>query len=502
MPVPTAVRCYCGVLNRLCVATSLKGGPRHSARLGYLLYILRVHIPETTTDLWIPVSSSSFSITMKGFFLVCALVSLLTLVVPSGAQDNELTLLPSCAKECVNSTLTNPDCHPLSSSDASCACSSAAALTTAKGCFATSCSVKDALSAMNITAVACNEPVRDKSKGYRLINLVFFVLVVIAVACRWMAYGSVGRINWLDEANMIIVLALDIVLFAICHKMSYTGLGEDMWKVPFDRITNTLLWFWITEITYFALIGFVKISFLLFYLQIFPDKRFRHIVWGVIIFNGAAMIAFVFATIFICSPVSLVWKAWDGEHMGKCGNNNHLAFSHAAFSILLDFVALSLPISQIWSLQLSMKKKIGVLLMFGVGAFVTVVSILRLRSLVHFANTTNATWDFLEASLWSIIEWQVGIICCCMPSIRLGLARLFPKILGSTAQSTSKPTYGGTGPIRSDGHPLSANAINVQTTFRVSHMRKPQTNDDERSFVQLVEIDASDAKSAAGSQRS
>lgn len=131
---------------------------------------------------------------------------------------------------------------------------------------------------------------------------------------------------------------------------------------------------------------------------------------------------------------------------------------------------------------------------------VTVVSMLRLRSLVHFANTTDMTWDYLEASLWSVIECQVGIICTCMPSIRLGLSRLFPKIMGSTNQSTAKDTVGPSG--RSHGlttfSGLTANEINVQTTFRVSHAKKPQTTDDERSFVQLVEIDG-DSKSAKSS---
>jgi hypothetical protein len=131
---------------------------------------------------------------------------------------------------------------------------------------------------------------------------------------------------------------------------------------------------------------------------------------------------------------------------------------------------------------------------------VTVVSMLRLRSLVHFANTTNMTWDYLEASLWSVIECQVGIICSCMPSIRLGLTRLFPKIMGSTNRSTAKDTGAPSG--RSHGHntfnPLTTNEINVQTTVRVSHATKYRSNDDERSFVQLVEIDG-DSKSAKSS---
>lgn len=125
--------------------------------------------------------------------------------------------------------------------------------------------------------------------------------------------------------------------------------------------------FWISESTYFALIGFIKIQFLLFYLKIFPDEKFRRITYSVIAFNLASMIAFVLACIFLCSPVSHAWKGWDGEHAGKCENNNSLSYAHASISILLDLVALSLPLPQIWRLQLSLKKKIGVFLMFSVG---------------------------------------------------------------------------------------------------------------------------------------
>lgn len=80
-----------------------------------------------------------------------------------------------------------------------------------------------------------------------------------------------------------------------------------------------------------------------------------------------------------------------------------------------------------------------------------------------------------------------------MPSLRLGLSRLFPKLLGSSLQESTNDAYGAAGPSgRSHGNTLNnlnANKINVQTTFKVSHARKPQPNDDERSFVQLVEID-------------
>ncbi|RII09966.1 hypothetical protein CUC08_Gglean005956 [Alternaria sp. MG1] len=326
-------------------------------------------------------------------------------------------------------------------------------------------------------------PVRSKTRTYKIVNIVFFGLATAAIFGRFAAHVIVGRMQWLNDGNMGVVLALNSVLFATTYKMAFDGLGQDIWKVPFEHITSMLQFFWICEMVYFNLIGFIKIAFLLFFLQIFPDKRFRATIWGVIVLNIASMIAFTFGVAFICTPVSFMWTSLDGKHQGHCGNNNALAFSHAGVSIVLDLVTLALPIGQIWNLQLKTKKKIGVLLMFSVGAFVTVVSILRLRALVSFARTENITWDYLEAALWSVIEVNVGIICACMPSIRLGLVHLFPTILGSTNQSISKTPLGG----RVKGASSRPDAIAVQTNLRVSHARKPHDSD-QGSFVQLVEI--------------
>lgn len=71
---------------------------------------------------------------------------------------------------------------------------------------------------------------------------------------------------------------------------------------------------------------------------------------------------------------------------------------------------------------------------------VTIVSIIRLSSLVHFANSENATWDEWDVTNWSTIEINVGIICACMPAMRVMLVRFFPKILGSSI-NTGKQYY-------------------------------------------------------------
>jgi hypothetical protein len=142
-----------------------------------------------------------------------------------------------------------------------------------------------------------------------------------------------------------------------------------MWKVSFKNIRMTLLCFWISVPFYGIEFGLIKTAFGLFYLRIFNDSGFRMLVWFAISFTLTYTAAFAILGIFICSPVSYFWWQWDlgGEHRGMCLNNNTIGFVTAAFSIFTDFVMLGLPITQVWNLHLSTKKKFGVLCMFSIG---------------------------------------------------------------------------------------------------------------------------------------
>lgn len=87
---------------------------------------------------------------------------------------------------------------------------------------------------------------------------------------------------------------------------------------------------------------------------------------------------------------------------------------------------------------------------------VTLVSILRLNSLIHFASTDNLTCelpflfsldflstnnfaqgDYVTIGYWSTIECDVGVICACLPAIRSLLRQAAPGIFGDTEQTKS-----------------------------------------------------------------
>jgi hypothetical protein len=75
-------------------------------------------------------------------------------------------------------------------------------------------------------------------------------------------------------------------------------------------------------------------------------------------------------------------------------------------------------------LDLSWKKKIGIIFTFLVGLFVTICSVIRLRALIGWTESTNPTMDFAELAMWSLVELDVGVICACMP----GMAALFRRM--------------------------------------------------------------------------
>lgn len=68
------------------------------------------------------------------------------------------------------------------------------------------------------------------------------------------------------------------------------------------------------------------------------------------------------------------------------------------------------------------------------------MSILRLRSLVEMAKSfDNPTWYNAPIIQWSVIEINVGLICACMPTLRLALVRIF-KVFGESSVDKSHAT--------------------------------------------------------------
>lgn len=272
--------------------------------------------------------------------------------------------------------------------------------------------------------------------------------------------------------------------------MVQNGLGRDIWTLTPQQITNVLKYYFLGEIFYVVALGVSKISILFFYLRVFPSKGFRTLTFTVMGLSIAYTIAFFFATTFQCLPISLAWTQWDGLHEGGCNDIHLQGWIAAAINIFLDATVMILPLKHLANLNMSMKKKLMVMSMFSVGIFVIVVSAIRLYSLIHFANTENITWNYVEAGMWSLIEIDVSIVCGCMPALRMLVAKAWPKL--KTTVNSGKHTSTRTSKFGANTDSTARLSADPSTKLSV----KPKVQD-EGDFVPLVDIDSHSARTGS-----
>ncbi|OAA58172.1 Extracellular membrane protein, 8-cysteine region, CFEM [Cordyceps fumosorosea ARSEF 2679] len=289
--------------------------------------------------------------------------------------------------------------------------------------------------ARNLTALSCDAPVRDKTARYNVMAIVLGVLTNLLVAVRllYKQFLSARRaLTWDDHAILVAALLGVAATVINVRGLTAAGMGRDVWTLTPQQLDRFGAFFYAMEVIYLAEITCVKLSLSAFYLYVFPGERARTLLWGTVVFNVASGVAFVVAGIFQCTPVSFFWKRYtDVEARGRCIDINAFGWAHAAIGIAVDVWLIAIPLSQLRKLQLHWKKKVGVTLMFLLGTFVTVVSILRLQSLIYLARSYNPTWDQWLVAWWSTIEVHVGIICASLPTLRLVLVRMCPRVFST-----------------------------------------------------------------------
>ncbi|UNI13699.1 hypothetical protein JDV02_000420 [Purpureocillium takamizusanense] len=295
----------------------------------------------------------------------------------------------------------------------------------------------------NLTETACDRPVRDSSGTLIALNNTLGIITGLFVLQRF-AFKIFSRLSiHLDDWFTLLTTLVGVPATVINrYGLPPNGIGRDVWTLTEQQITSFGRFFYAMEVIYFTQVALLKLALLFFYIRIFSGaaESVRALLWGTTVLTVGFGIAFVVAAVFQCDPVSFFWTRWDDEQgQGRCMSINAIAWSNAAISIALDVWMLALPISQLKQLDLSWRKKTGAGIMFCTGAFVTVVSILRLKLLVDFgSDSINPTWDNFQITCWSTVEMNVGIICVCLPSLRLMIIRTFPRVLNTVYGANSR----------------------------------------------------------------
>ncbi|EER28470.1 hypothetical protein CPC735_063430 [Coccidioides posadasii C735 delta SOWgp] len=182
---------------------------------------------------------------------------------------------------------------------------------------------------------------------------------------------------------------------------------------------------------YKIVISLTKVAILLLYLRLFSvQKVFRWLCYALIALTVLSGIAYTPLTIWQCSPVQAFW---DRSIPHQCIGNQHWRLSYSVINIGTDFLILFLPIQRIFCLQLERRDKIALIFIFSLGAFVCIISVIRVTTIRRVGKRKDPLWNTFPLGLWSVVEVNTGIVCACMPMIRQSL---------SVLKSASHRSYG------------------------------------------------------------
>lgn len=288
-----------------------------------------------------------------------------SLALAANPPDVNLNDIPQCGLTCIINTVSEKStCAP---TDFPCLCADQPLAREIQSCIIAKCAPRDGLTAAGILNDVCGVPRRDKTLEVRLIPSVVVILCTTFYIMRLLSRSVLHqRINVSDIVLGVSVSFMFPILWTSWN-LSAAGLGKDAWNIPPDNITQIFYLYWWAEIFYQAGLPLTRISFLCFYLELFPHAKFRLACFILIGLNTANLIAFVIASIFQCYPIYGAWTFWDGSFSGYCNNVHIQSWIQAGFNIALDVIVVILPLPLLSSLTTSLGRKIHIIIMFSLG---------------------------------------------------------------------------------------------------------------------------------------
>ncbi|KAG4437830.1 hypothetical protein IFR05_006676 [Cadophora sp. M221] len=269
-------------------------------------------------------------------------------------------------------------------------------------------------------------------------NLVVEILCLfLATPCvflRLYIRARIVRMVGIEDWCCLIAWILATAFFISGIMMGVFGGGYHDWEVRKDIFIK------FKQETYFDIIlnsptlFFTKSTILLVFVRVFgPMQRAVRGIYTFIIIMGLYYGASTISKIWICTPIGAFWNP---SIRVSCINTVLLFRIDNYVSVITDALICILPVPLMWSIQMTIKKKIGIGLLLGAGGLATACSGTRLiyTSLV---DRPDATLGAMVFKMLASSEIAIALACACIPSFNALFSRMSAKSKAKHSNYTS-----------------------------------------------------------------
>ncbi|KAL8754889.1 MAG: hypothetical protein Q9184_004970 [Pyrenodesmia sp. 2 TL-2023] len=261
-----------------------------------------------------------------------------------------------------------------------------------------------------------------------VLPLSMIIVAGMRLYVRMIILKSFGNDDW----SIYFSALCGAIYAALCIGQTVWGLGLPVeLRPPEDIDQYSKINFAGRPFYMLGILGF-KVSLCLAYLRILHGSGNR--LYKIIIktIMGGAIVTHLAGTLILLFQCRPVHKSWIKNTEGTCMPDDKTFYGLASVSIFFDVVIFPLPIPALVRLNISKAKKKVLIALFGLGAFTTACSAMRMYQISVNEKTGNATM----LVVWGVIELNVGIILTCIPT----LGPLFPGLVGGSSNRPSSRT--------------------------------------------------------------
>ncbi|KAF2264575.1 hypothetical protein CC78DRAFT_516787 [Lojkania enalia] len=274
-------------------------------------------------------------------------------------------------------------------------------------------------------------------------------LVVIFMGIRFYGKGVLRRALGLDDWIMLAAAVTSIPVSAMAMASLNYGLGLHIWDTKPEWTTPYYKMAFATDILFPITCSLTKCSLCLTYLRLFPSRTDRTFCYTINVFLTLYTLSCVLLMLFQCTPIRGYWNIDAKQH---CIDIRTTLITIAALNSLSDFLVYLWPAKPLWSLQLPLKQRLGLIFVFAIGCSVCVCGALRMYFMEVYFTSYDLFWH--AAPIYAVIalEMNLGIICGCLSGVKPVLSVIFPRIFGSSYKTNTdgtRPTYGHTTNVQS-----------------------------------------------------
>ncbi|RBR14214.1 hypothetical protein FVER53590_07719 [Fusarium verticillioides] len=206
------------------------------------------------------------------------------------------------------------------------------------------------------------------------------------------------------------------------------------WQFPIIKLFWIILWS-------------VKASFLaLFYRLVQPFPAIRRCWYAVAVFAAAALIVCIICSILTCSPPSNYFQGSCDSPREQWRQSFNVIFS-TTVDVATDLMIMALPIAVLPSLQLDIKKKIGLGIVFSLGIIIISVALVRMSKVI-----VGNQVDLVGLAIWGAVETATALVVGSLPALKGLLNRSIKRYATSRSGRTDPADHSSRCSQRRRGH--------------------------------------------------